>query len=64
MMHTDPILIPMEDEVIHTPEHPFCADPFCPCHEDNMLIGEIAAQVEDGTLTPKQATDIVSGKRR
>jgi hypothetical protein len=27
-----PITIPMEDELVHTQEHPFCDDPTCPCH--------------------------------
>ena len=27
-----PIDIPMEDELVHTQEHPFCDDPACPCH--------------------------------
>jgi hypothetical protein len=27
-----PIVIPMEDELIHTRERPYCNDPACPCH--------------------------------
>jgi hypothetical protein len=34
----------------------------CPCHEDEELIAEVAELVEDGTLSPDDATDIVSGK--
>ncbi len=57
----EPILIPMEDDLVHTPEHPFCSDSSCGCHEDEMLINELAALVEVGALTPEQATDIVVG---
>jgi hypothetical protein len=28
-----PIVIPMEDELIHTQERPYCNDPACPCHK-------------------------------
>jgi hypothetical protein len=60
----EPIEIPMEDDLVHTSDHPFCSDGTCGCHEDETLIGEIAAQVEAGTLTPEQATDIVEGLGR
>lgn len=58
----DPINIPMEDDLLHTSTNPFCYDGTCGCHEDQTLIGEVAAQVEAGTLTPDEATNIVSGK--
>lgn len=52
-----------DDELIHTPEnHYFCDDPTCICHEDPLLIADVADEVEAGTLTPEQATDIVRGK--
>ncbi len=60
----EPIEIPMEDDLVHTSESPFCADLSCGCHEDMVLIGEIEALVEAGTLTPEQATDIVAGNGR
>lgn len=58
----NPIGIPMEDPIIHSDESPFCYDSTCGCHEDETLIGEIAAQVEAGTLTAEEDTNIVSGK--
>ena len=58
----NPIGIPMEDDLLHTPDHPFCYDSTCDCHEDETLIGEIATQVEAGLLTPDAATNIVTGK--
>jgi hypothetical protein len=60
----EPIAIPMEDDLLHTSDHPFCADSSCGCHEDETLIQEVAAQVEGGALTPQQATDLVAGNRR
>ncbi len=59
------IIIPMEDEIIHTPESPFCSiDPICPCHDnpDPEALAVIAQQVKDGLLTPDEATATVLGK--
>lgn len=63
-MALDPIEIPMEDAPIHTDENPFCDDMTCPCHEDGILIGEVANQVNNGTLTPGQADNIYRGRGR
>ena len=57
-----PIIILLEDPIIHTDDHPFCGDPTCPCTEDPALLAELAHQVEDGLLTPAEATNIVKGK--
>ena len=59
---SESIIVPMEDDLVHTSDtHFFCADPTCPCHEDSILIAELAEAVEAGDLTPEQATSIVSG---
>ena len=59
----DPILIPREDVLLHTDEHPFCVvDPDCPCHEDPDLIAPIAQAVHDGLMTPNEATQYIMGK--
>ena len=57
-----PIRIPMEDPLIHTDDHPFCDDPKCPDKEDSELLAEVAQLVEDGLLTPDEATNYVLGK--
>ncbi len=57
-----PIVILMEDLIIHTDDHPFCGDPTCPCAEDPELLAELAHQVEEGLLTPAEATHVVKGK--
>lgn len=57
------IVIPVEDEILHTPENPFCPiDPDCPCHEDPLLIEEVSIFVQEGLMTPQEATDFVNGK--
>lgn len=55
-------VIPVDD-MLHTQENPFCPiDPTCPCHEDPILIAEVAQYVANGELTPKEATDFVNGR--
>ena len=61
--HDQPIVIPMEDDSIHTEEYPFCsADPECPCHEDPWHIAAVADAVARGELTLDEATHFVLGK--
>jgi hypothetical protein len=57
------IVVPVEEDYLpHTPENPFCLESSCPCHEDADNIAQVAAFVEDGLMTPEDATDFVSGK--
>jgi hypothetical protein len=61
--HDQLIVILIEDDPIHTEEHPFCStDPTCPCHEDPARIAAVADAVARGELTPEEATQFVSGK--
>jgi hypothetical protein len=56
-------IIPVEDEILHTSEKPFCfVDPTCPCHEDQTLIAEVTTFVEQGLMSPNEATDFVAGR--
>lgn len=50
------------DEIMHTVDRPFCWNSECPCHEDETLILEVAAHVNNGLMTPEEATDFVAGK--
>lgn len=59
----NPIIIPMEDDPIHTHTNPFCSDPTCPDKDDPELLAEVAQQVEDGLLTPDEATRVVQGRQ-
>lgn len=60
-----PIAIPMEDVPLHTPTDPFCwvGDPTCPCHEDPDNLAYVHTFVEDGLLTPAEATRWVAGQQ-
>jgi len=55
-------VIPMEDDLLHSEEFPFCFDPKCGCHEDQDTITNVAQQVQDGLFTPKEATEFVNGR--
>ncbi len=56
------IVIPMEDDLLHTAEHPFCwQDPACPCHEDPDSIRPIEQAFEDGLLTSEEANRTIAG---
>lgn len=57
------IVVPVE-EVLHTSEKPFCNQtlyPDCPCREDQTNIQEINTYLQEGLLTPDEATRIVKG---
>ena len=55
-------IIPLEDDLLHTDDNPFCYDSTCGCHEDPLLIEGVAHFVDDGLLTLEEATDFVAGK--
>ncbi len=57
-----PIVLPMEDELVHTDHDPFCSDPACPCHPDPDLIAQVNEQYQEGLLTAEEATNYVMGK--
>ncbi|MHB8595465.1 MAG: hypothetical protein ACYDER_01490 [Ktedonobacteraceae bacterium] len=58
-----PVFPENESEMLHTQGNPFCpVDPSCPCHEDPILIAEVASYVANGELTPQEAIDFVNGK--
>ena len=58
-----PLLVLMEDEMIHTDDHPFCSiDPTCGYHEDLELIAEVHEAVVQGFIIPEEATLIIQGK--
>ena len=67
MFFDRPIPIPMEDDLVHTPDHWICADPTCPDKDDEELLAEAAQQVapyvQDGLLTPDEATRLVQGRQ-
>src|SRR5947207_16023972 len=60
--YTVSLPVPMEDEPLHTTDHPFCYDDTCVCHEDPDLIGEVNTAYQDGLLTSKEATNVTRGR--
>jgi hypothetical protein len=60
-----PIPIPLEDEhdLVHTDDSPFCLDPSCPDKEDKDAIDAVAQIVENGLMTPAEATRFVQGRQ-
>jgi hypothetical protein len=53
----------MEDEQVHTDEHPFCGDSTCLCGEDSALVQEhITAPLHDGLLTNAEAMRLYFGR--
>ncbi len=55
-------VIPVDDDLIHTAEQPFCFDPTCDCHEDEEAVAAVYRAVQDGLITQDEATDFVLGK--
>ena len=48
--------------LLHTDDHPFCPDWSCICpEEDHEAIARVAQWVEDGLLTPDEATQYILG---
>jgi hypothetical protein len=58
-----PIAVPMEDELVHTDAHPLCSDATCPCHDDEILLGQLGQAYALGLLTAEAAGDVFIGKR-
>lgn len=53
-------LVPMEDRLIHSDDHPFCGDATCPCRNDVELFNEfINEPVLNGLLTTEEALRIL-----
>ena len=56
------VVVVPEDHLLHTPEHPFCGDPTCPCSEDADALTELAQAIREGLISPEDATRIIKGK--
>jgi hypothetical protein len=50
------------DQIGHVDDTPFCWNQACDCHGDDEAIAAIYQAVQDGLLTPEEATDLVLGK--
>lgn len=56
-------MIQTEDAWVHTGDRTFCDDPNCGCHEEPDLLSVVNYQVQEGLLTPSEATRTVEGKQ-
>ncbi len=56
------LVIPSEDDVLHTQEHPFCSNDTCPCREDQDALSAVNAAVMNGLLTLDEATAFIQGR--
>ena len=56
------IIIPMEDDLLHTLDKPFCWDSICGCHRDETLFREVQQFVLNGLMTPQEAMLFIAGK--
>jgi hypothetical protein len=54
-----------DTELVHTlPDHPFCMDPTCPCHEDQELIEEyIGRHLSEHLMTEEEAKRLFRGQQ-
>jgi hypothetical protein len=65
MQHYGDNVIPVvpTDIPMHTADHPFCGlDPACPCYEDPDNIRALSQAIEEGLLTPEEATEVIRGR--
>lgn len=58
------IVVLMEDDLLHTADHPFCDDRSCPCHSiDNFeAIWSLKTQLAQGLLTNDEHIRIWRGE--
>ena len=49
------------DQAVHTPDHPFCDDLSCPCHEDQANIDTLNGYYQDGLVSAEDAHRIYRG---
>ena len=50
------------DGIEHTADLPFCWDRACPDKEDQEEIARVYQWVQDGLMTPQEATDFINGR--
>ena len=51
------------DDLYHTNDQPFCyCDPDCPCREDQESIELVNMWVQEGLMTPREATEYILGR--
>jgi len=56
------IVIPMEDDLLHMVDKPFCWDSVCGCHRDEKLFRDVQQFVLNGEMTAHEAMLFIAGK--
>ena len=55
--------IVLVESTYHAEDTPFCfADPDCPCHENKEAIERVQQWVQQGLMTPEEATNFILGR--
>jgi hypothetical protein len=49
--------------LIHTLEQPFCSQPACACHQNQVAVTALLAAIDQGALTIEEITTIPKGKQ-
>ena len=53
----------MEDELVHTQDHPFCDNCMCPCKADEALFAEqVEVPILNGLMTPEEGQRLFWGE--
>lgn len=55
------IVVPV-DYLLHTLEKPFCYDDTCSCKENQEAIQVVWQWVQEGLMTPDEATNFILGR--
>lgn len=55
-------IIPMEDELVHTDDHPFCDDKMCFCHSDFEAVWLLTTQHSTGLMTKDETLRLYRGE--
>ncbi|SRR6266496_3248869 len=62
--NNQPLVVIMEDDIIHSDETPFCSDSTCPCHFARRRKYELVASPwYDGLLTASESQRLFSGEQ-
>ena len=56
------VILVDEHELLHTPDHPFCWNNTCKCHDDQDAILSVQQYIVNGLMAPDEATLFVSGR--
>jgi alcohol dehydrogenase YqhD (iron-dependent ADH family) len=50
--------------LIHTLEQPFCAQPSCACHQNQVAVTALLTAIDQGALALQEIVNVTEGKQR